>query len=310
MRPALAQTRLLASLSEELSDLVSTVSPSVALLRAWKGTPRGDLLHGGGSGFFVREDGILVTNHQVANGARTLEVVLPTGEEAEAEVLGADAHTDVAVLRVPHLNDVKALPLADTTRLKVGSLVLAVGSPFGLAGTVTMGVVSALGRTLRTPSGRLVENVIQTDAALNPGNSGGPLVSVEGQVVGVNTALFAPAQGIALAIPASTARYVLDEILSEGRVRRAWLGILGETVQANAQDAGILVHRVFTGSPAHEAGVRPGDVILEVDGRPVEGMDTLTRALTKDAIGRVLRFAVANERAERSVTAKLREAPE
>ena len=172
-----------------------------------------------------------------------------------------------------------------------------------------MGIVSALGRSLRTGSGRLVENVIQTDAALNPGNSGGPLVDARGRVVGVNTALFHPAQGIALSVPAATARFVLDEVLAHGHVRRAWFGIIGRSVGLRSGKVGVLVHRVMDASPALAAGVAAGDIIAGVDGEPLDGMDGLQRWLTREAIGRSVHVTVLREGRPVTLEARLQDAP-
>jgi S1-C subfamily serine protease len=309
MMAPLDKSFALASLSDGVADVVSRIQPSVAHLRVWNSGPRA--FPNGGSGFFVDDHGTLLTNHHVVDGAHHVEVVLPDGRETTARVLGGDAHTDLAVLK---LEDDEAPPqgvaLADSGELRVGELVLAIGSPFGLAGSVTMGIVSALGRSLRAGSGRLIENVIQTDAALNPGNSGGPLVDTRGRVVGVNTALFFPAQGIALSVPSSTARYVHDEVTTHGRVRRAWLGIIGQSVELrNGKDA-ILVHRVMRRSPAERAGIEPGDAIAGLDGEPLTGMDGLQKILTREAIGRKVAVTVLREGKPRTFDATLTQSPE
>lgn len=296
----------LPDLSRGVSDLVADAMPSVVHLQAWR---NGDRFPAGGSGFVVMEDGTLLTNHHVVQGAHAFEVKLADGKEAEADVIGTDAHTDLAVLK---LRDARppALPLAEAEDLRVGELVLAIGSPFGLAGSVTMGIVSALGRSLRSGSGRLIENVIQTDAALNPGNSGGPLLDTRGRVVGVNTALFMPAQGIALSIPAATARFVLDEVLAHGRVRRAWLGIVGQGAALQGGKGAVLVHRVVERSPAARAGLEAGDEVRAIDGEPLAGMDGLQKVLTRDAIGRVVTVKVIRDGRARDVRVHLGELPE
>lgn len=297
----------LASFSTALADLVARVAPSVVHLRAWRPMGRG-AVPAGGSGFAVAP-GVLVTNHHVVEDAREIVAVAADGDEAGVDVVGSDPHSDLAVLKTRIALDLPTLELAREPDSRVGEIVLAVGSPFGLAGTVTMGAISALGRTLRAGSGRLIENVIQTDAALNPGNSGGPLLDVRSRVVGVNTALMAPAQGIALAIPAPTARVVVDEILAHGRVRRAWLGIVGQTVHKEG-DAVALVHRVTRKSPAEKAGLRAGDLLLAIDGKPIEGLDGLQKALTRDAIGRAVAIDVWRDGREGSVRATLEEGRE
>lgn len=293
---------LLARVSADLARLVAAVSPGVAHLRV-VGDREG---LGAGSGVVVGADGLVLTNDHVAGEARGIEVTLADGRRLDAELVGRDPPTDLAVVRV----DAQALPtltLADSAELRVGEMVLAVGSPFGLAGTVTRGIVSGLGRNLRTGSGHLVENVIQTDAPLNPGNSGGPLVDMAGRVVGINTALFAPANGIALAIPSSTARYVLDELLLRGKVRRAWLGVVAQTVQLPGRRSGVLVRQVVADSPADAAGVEPGDVLVAMDERELRGMDDLQRFLHRDAIGRSIALGLLRDGRRRTLAARLAE---
>ncbi|HEV8361592.1 MAG TPA: trypsin-like peptidase domain-containing protein [Candidatus Thermoplasmatota archaeon] len=299
----------LRALSDQLASLVARVAPAVALLRPGREARDGEeVFLGAGSGVVVSPDGILLTNHHVSEDARTVQVMLPSGERHTAQVLGSDAATDLAVLRMP-ARDLAHLDLATDPDLRVGEAVLAVGSPFGLAGTVTMGIVSGLGRTMRSGSGHLIENVIQTDAPLNPGNSGGPLVDMRGRVVGINTALFAPGQGIALAVPSPTARWVLDEILLHGRVRRAWLGVVAQTVQLSPQRGAVFVRRLYKPSPAASAGVRAGDVVLSLDGHALEGMDDLQRRLHRDAIGKRVALRVLREDREVELAVRLGEAP-
>ncbi len=297
----------LSSLSDGLADLVAQASPAVVQLRAWREARSGPPT-GSGSGFLVSARGRLLTNHHVTEGARRLEAVLPSGETREATLLGRDPHTDLAVLEIEK-PDADPLLLAPPGDLRVGEMVLAMGSPFGLAGSVSLGIVSGLGRSLRSGSGRLIENVIQTDAPLNPGNSGGPLVDMRGRAVGVNTALFLPAQGIGLAIPASTAQLVLDEILQFGRVRRAWLGVVGQTLAPPGRKGGILIHRVEPGSPAEAAGLEPEDVLVGLEGKEVDGLDALLRALPREAIGREVELGVLRGRRRLALRARLAEAP-
>lgn len=294
-------------MSDDLADVGSGILPSVLHLRAWRGRQGWP---SGGSGFVVKDDGTFLTNHHVVEGARHIDVVLPDGTETQADVIGSDPHTDLAVLRLHDKDGAPTLKLDDESGLRVGELVLAIGSPFGLAGSVTMGIVSGLGRSLRAGSGRLIENVIQTDAALNPGSSGGPLVDSRGRVVGVNTALFFPAQGIALSVPSATARYALDEILEHGRVRRAWLGIVGQSVEMKSGKGAVLVHRVVPRSPAERAGIAAGDAIAGLDGDALQSMDSLQKFLTRDAIGRTLHVTLVRDGKPRTVEVGLAQSPE
>ena len=295
--------------SDALAAVVGSVAPAVAHLRCAVRDARGRMrMAGNGSGIVARADGVLLTNHHVVEDADSVEVQLPDGRTFDAEPVGSDPPTDLAVLRIP-ARDLPHLALRDGSDLRVGELVMAVGSPFGLAGSVSLGIVSGLGRSLRSGSGHLIENVIQTDASLNPGNSGGPLVDLRGRVVGVNTALFAPGQGIALAIPAATARYALDELLAHGRVRRAWLGIVAQTVPLQRGGHGTLVERVVRGSPAQAAGVEAGDVLVAIDGQALDGLDGLQRVLRKDAIGARVRLDLLRDGQPFGVGLRLGEAP-
>ncbi|HLU38670.1 MAG TPA: trypsin-like peptidase domain-containing protein [Planctomycetota bacterium] len=278
------------SLSHEVARLVDRVRPAVLHVQTLRAGRRA---LGGGSAVLVTPDGFALTNSHVIRGADAVEVTLSDGTTAIADVIGDDPFTDVGVLRVPRHFE-RPAPLGDSNALRVGETVIAVGSPLGLAHTVTLGVVSALGRTLPSPSGRPIEGVIQTDTPLNPGNSGGPLINADGQVVGINTAI-APGQGLCFAIPANTGQFVLSEVLRHGRVRRARIGVAAQEVlfaQAIAQrfglafNRGIGVHAVEPGSPADAAGVRPGDVLVRIDGRPLASIADLHRTLDGDAIGR------------------------
>jgi S1-C subfamily serine protease len=298
----------LAEFSGDLARLVAGVSPAVLALQARRTRGRGWFgTMGGGSGILVSPDGEVLTNQHVVEDALTVEALLPGGERAPARVVGSDAATDLALLKVPG-QGLPHLRLAEDRALRVGELVLAMGSPFGLAGSVSMGIVSGVGRTMRSGSGHLIENVLQTDAPLNPGNSGGPLVDMQGRVVGVNTALLMPGQGIALAIPSSTAAHVLAELRAHGRVRRAWLGVVGQTVELRGDRGGFLVHEVQEASPAERAGLEQGDVVVAIDGEPLKGMDDLQRRLTKDSIGRRVVLSLLRERRVLELEARLAEA--
>ncbi len=250
-------------------------------------------LRGAGSGVIIAQDGYVLTNSHVVRAAKRIEARLQDGRAFPARVVGEDPHTDLAVLRLPE-SGLPSAALGDSSQLRVGQLVVAVGNPLGFQATVTAGVVSALGRTLRADTGRLIENVIQTDAALNPGNSGGPLADFRGQVVGINTAIIAGSQGICFAIPANTAQWVASQLIREGRVRRAYLGVSGQLTNLDRRlvvghgldrTTGVLVTEVLPETAAEKAGLRPGDVILGVGASAVASPDDLQQALGRRAIG-------------------------
>jgi S1-C subfamily serine protease len=248
---------------------------------------------GTGSGFLFTGDGFILTNSHVVQNARRLEVALPDGRSFQADVVGDDPDTDLAVVRIS-ASDLTAASLGDSHGLRVGQLVIAVGNPFGFQCSVTAGVISALGRSLRSSSGRLIDNVIQTDAALNPGNSGGPLVNSLGEVIGVNTAIILPAQGICFSIAVNTAKFVAQRLMMFGRVKRSYLGIAGQDApllrrivrfHGLAVEAGFLATSVEGNGPAAKAGLREGDVIVDYDDCPVHGIDDLHLLLTEEQIG-------------------------
>ncbi len=272
---------------------VRAVGPAVVHVEALGPDGRGGRGSGAGSGFVFTPDGFVLTNSHVVHGSKQLQVTLPEGETLSASVVGDDPGTDLAVIRA-HGSDLPTATLGDSSRLEVGQLVVAIGNPLGFQSTVTAGVVSALGRSLRTRSGRLVDDVIQTDAALNPGNSGGPLVTSNGLVVGVNTAIIPSAQGICFAIGIETAKFVLDQLMRTGRVRRSIIGVAGQNVpiprklahyHGLATDSGVLVTALTEGSPAGSAGLHDGDVLIAFDGEPIAGIDDLHRALTHERVG-------------------------
>ena len=271
---------------------------------------------GGGSGFVIAPDGYLLTNAHVVEGGARPRITLHDGTELAASVVGSDPSTDLAVIRALNAAVLPSVTLGDSDALRVGQLVIAIGDPLGFQSTVTTGVVSALGRSLHARDGRLIENIIQTDAALNPGNSGGPLVDTRSRVVGVNTAIIPNAQGICFAIPAATARRVAGALIRDGRIRRAQLGIGGAATplgrglatSLGVPLAGIRVVEVTTGSPADLGGLKQGDVLVAIDGEPVPTLSRLQAILTDERIGRAVPVILVRrgERLERYVV--LREA--
>ncbi len=281
--------------SRVVTAIVARVAPAVAHVHVearhgGRGARRG----GAGSGFLITPDGYLLTNSHVAGDASAIEITLADGRSAAADVVGDDPDSDLAVLKVA-ARDLAWLRLGDSTRVVAGQMAIAIGSPYGFQHSVTAGIVSALGRSMRAQTGRLLDNVLQTDAALNPGNSGGPLVDSRGEVIGVNTAVILPAQGICFAIAASTAERVAIALIREGRVRRAWLGVGGQTVPLPrrvvrhfdlARETGVRIESVESDSPATAAGVQRGDIVVALDGAPVADVDDLQRALGGEAIGR------------------------
>ena len=295
---------LLDAYSRAVIDVVDRVGPAVVALAVRRGEragrSNGEPMQGGaGSGVVVAPDGLILTNSHVAGAAggsaSRIGVTTPDGQELRARLVGDDPDTDLALLRVDESVTLPAAPLGDSKRLKRGQLVIAIGNPLGFESTVTTGVVSALGRSLRSRNGRLIDDVIQTDAALNPGNSGGPLVSSHGEVVGINTAVIMGAQGICFAVAANTANFVLGELVRHGRVRRAFIGIAAQQIAVPRrlrhaaelkQERAVIAGTVEPDSAAGSAGLRPGDIIVRLDGTTISGADDLVRALTGDKIGR------------------------
>jgi S1-C subfamily serine protease len=284
-----ADSELLDAYSRTVSHAVELVGPSVAQITVGA-NGRG----GQGSGFVISPDGLVITNNHVVSDAKTVRVYMPDGFSSEARVLGRDPDTDIALIRTDTSLSAAA-PLGNSKNLKRGQIAIAIGNPLGFEWTVTAGVVSALGRSMRAQNGRLIDDVIQTDASLNPGNSGGPLVSTSGEVIGVNTAVIRGAQGIAFAVASNTANFVISEILRFGHVRRAYIGVAGDTIalprhiavraNSNAESA-VRIRRVESGGPAETAGLQEGDIILAVEGHPVQGIDDLIRLLNGERIGK------------------------
>ena len=292
--PLDAYSQAVASVAERVSQAVVNVAATRTVkVRTRSGERRSEEAAGAGSGVVIAPDGYILTNSHVVAGAAGLRVTTNDGHEMAAEAVGDDADTDLAVIRVA-ADGLAAVALGDSDALRVGQLVVAIGNPFGFQCTVTAGVVSALGRAFRTRTGRLIENVIQTDAALNPGNSGGPLCNASARVVGINTAVIAYAQGLCFAIPANTATRVAGQLINRGRVARGWLGIAGQTwrlpaplahLLGDGRETAALVAEVVADGPAARAGVRPRDVIVAIAGDPVAGVDDLHRFLDEHPTG-------------------------
>lgn len=299
---------LLDAYSRAVISAAERVSPAVLNIEVQGGAERRRAedpniprpARGHGSGFLFTPDGFILTNSHVVHQAGKIEVTLIDGRRFQADLVGDDPETDLAVVRIEAAHLVPA-SLGDSQALRVGQLLIAIGNPYGFQCTVTAGVVSALGRSLRSRSGRLISNVIQTDAALNPGNSGGPLVTSQGQVVGVNTAMILPAQGICFAIAINTAKFVAARLIRDGKIRRSFIGVAGQDVPIARRvarlnglglESGVLVVSVEPHSPAEKAGLLEGDVIFGYDDRPVPGIDTLHELLTEEKVGTPAAVAV------------------
>lgn len=279
---------LLDAYSQAVVDAVERVAPAVVRIELPRST---------GSGFIFTPDGFALTNHHVVEGGGRIGVTLPDGRSIRADLLGRDADTDLAVLRL----DGTSLPWAsfgDSRAARVGQVAIAIGNPYGFHHSVTAGVVSAVGRSLRARTGRLIEDVIQTDAALNPGNSGGPLVTTRGEIMGVNTAMILPAQGLCFAIAANTARLVASRLIRDGRIRRAYIGIVGQQIKSS----GVAVGGVEKGSPAFAAGIREGDILMALGTAAITGVDDLHRCLTEECIGAPVAITILRNAQRRQLT--------
>ena len=321
--PPASDEALLDAYSQAVVGAVERVAPSVVKIDVKQrlvGGRRPPMEVGGsGSGFIFTPDGLILTNSHVVHGAHSIEVTLADARHVRADLVGEDPDTDLAVVRVAAPNLVPAT-LGDSSGLRPGQVVIAIGNPLGFQATVTAGVVSALGRSLRARSGRLMDNVIQTDAALNPGNSGGPLVNSRGDVVGVNTAVIMPAQGIAFAVAINTAKFVAGRLIRDGRIRRGFIGVAGQTVALHPRlvrayglpsATGVLVASVEPNSPAQRAGVLERDVIVSLGGQAIAGVDELLRVLTERPIGTRLPLVVirGTERRDLEVLPEEQRAP-
>ena len=295
---------LLDEYSRSVVSAVSRVSPAVVNIeieQRAKGRPRD--VAGSGSGFVITPDGFILTNSHVVHHATRIIVKLSDGREHSAELVGDDPETDLAVIRIdaPRLTHVR---LADSESLRVGQIAIAIGNPLGFQASVTAGVISALGRSMYSQSGRLIDNIIQTDAALNPGNSGGPLVNSAGEVIGVNTAMIRPAQGICFAIASNTAKLVAGWLIRDGRIRRSYIGVAGQNVPLHRRvirfynlplETGVLVASVEKESPAQRAGLREGDIIVAFNERPIGTIHDLHKMLVSEQIGVAAKLVVIRQ---------------
>jgi S1-C subfamily serine protease len=292
-------TALLDAYSQAVIQVAETMSPSVVNIEVTQTQTRRSRrsnqsfeAQGNGSGFVITPDGYILTNSHVVHDANRIDVMLADGRKTQAELIGDDPDTDLAIIRI-NAPDLIPAKLGDSQSIRVGQLVVAIGNPYGFEATVTAGVVSALGRTLRSRTGRLINDVIQTDAALNPGNSGGPLVNSRGEVIGVNTAIIQPAQGICFATSINIAKYVAAALIKEGKIRRAYIGIAGQNVTLHRRvirfydlprETGVLVASIEAGSPAERVGLIPGDIIVAIDNKAIASIDDLHRYLTEHRV--------------------------
>ncbi len=297
---------LLDSYSRTVTRVAKDASEAVVQIQ---GVAKGGKPAGGGSGFIISSDGFVVTNHHVINRTEQVSITLQDGRSMPAKIIGADPATDVAILQV-HAEGLRKLSFGDSGALLVGQIAIAVGNPFGFQYTVTTGVVSALGRTLRSESGRLIDDVIQTDAALNPGNSGGPLLDSNGKVIGMNTALIRGAQGLCFAVASNLVEYVVGKIILEGKLRRAYIGIAGQTVPLHKRliealrlsaKSGVLVQQIEGLGPASRSGLRKGDIIITVDGQATSSIDIMHRILDGGSIGKRIALTVIRNQAIETV---------
>ena len=302
--PSDNSAELLDAYSRAVTSAVRRAGPSVVSISVDSGSWWRS--GGSGSGFVFTPDGFILTNSHVASGAKSITVKFADGRQFNAELVGDDPDTDLAVIRI-HAPDLDHLELGDSSVVQVGQVAIAIGNPYGFQHSVTAGVVSALGRSLKAETGRMIEDVIQTDASLNPGNSGGPLVDSQGRVIGLNTAMIMPAQGIAFAVAVNTARYIAGKLIQHGRVRRASMGVAGQNVDLPPriqrkfellESGGILLVDVSIDSPARRAGLRRGDVLIGVSGERITSIEALVQFLTEEAIDQVISLRVIRDNEE------------
>ena len=294
--PAKDDIALLDDYSRTIVSAVDRVTPSVVNIESRANGSRG----GSGSGFIIAPDGFILSNSHVVHGAREIVVNLSDGRESRAQLVGDDPDTDLAVIRI-NAAQLSHVRLADSETLRVGQIAIAIGNPLGFQASVTAGVISALGRSMHAQSGRLIDNIIQTDAALNPGNSGGPLANSAGEVIGVNTAVIRPAQGICFAIASNTAKFIAGWLIKEGRIRRGYIGVAGQTSPLHrrvarfyhlANESGAMVVSVEKGSPAEQSRIRPDDVIVAFNDEPIASVHDLHKKLVGDRIGTPCKLTV------------------
>jgi S1-C subfamily serine protease len=296
-------SHLLDAYSQTVSDIYRDMAPSVVHIRNYKEHDKDQKSGSMGSGFIISSDGYIITNHHVADKADQLHVTLSDGTVLKAELKGTDASTDIAVLKIDG-RSLKALVFANSETIVPGQIAIAIGNPYGLQQTITAGVVSAVGRSLRAGNGRLIDDVIQTDASLNPGNSGGPLLNSSGDVIGVNTAIISSAQGICFAVSANLAGYIAGQLIMKGKVNRALIGIAGQTVTLTQRmreynrlpnRSGVFVFEIMKINALNHRKIKYGDIIVQFNRKPVESIDGLFKHLTGDTIGVPAEIGVLRE---------------